>query len=65
MEPKAITEQKKDCTSIHTSTKPVGSKKLSKKEIEETNPLLTKEVTHAVSVTFDYEVLRVCYKSIE
>jgi len=48
MESKAIDEQRKDvCViSIHDSVKPV--RKTSKKDMEEINPLLAKEVPRAV-----------------
>ncbi|XP_024873042.1 uncharacterized protein LOC112455382 [Temnothorax curvispinosus] len=48
-ESKTITEQRKDSTSVHVSTKLGCARKMSKKEIEETNPLLAKEVTHMVA----------------
>ncbi|XP_072743081.1 uncharacterized protein [Anoplolepis gracilipes] len=46
-ESKVIAEQRKDScpTSTHAPTKLVSNRKMSKKEIEETNPLLAKEVT--------------------
>ncbi|KAL6423291.1 hypothetical protein ACFW04_010149 [Cataglyphis niger] len=48
-ESKTIAEQRKDScpVSTHVPTKLVCARKMSKKEIEETNPLLTKEVTIA------------------
>ncbi|XP_020292517.1 monocarboxylate transporter 14-like isoform X2 [Pseudomyrmex gracilis] len=48
-EPRTITEQRKDScpSSIQASTKPV--RRTSRKETEETNPLLTKEVAHTVT----------------
>ncbi|XP_011873565.1 PREDICTED: uncharacterized protein LOC105565186 [Vollenhovia emeryi] len=45
-ESKAITEQRKDSPPIHAPTKLVCNRKMSRKEIEETNPLLAKQVTH-------------------
>lgn len=48
-ESKAIAEQRKDSISVHTPTKLVCARKMSRKEIEETNPLLMKEVTHTVA----------------
>ncbi|XP_012537816.1 monocarboxylate transporter 5 [Monomorium pharaonis] len=45
------TEQKKDSTSVHAPTKLVCARKMSKKEIEETNSLLSKDVTHTVAPT--------------
>ncbi|KAG5309786.1 MOT14 protein, partial [Acromyrmex insinuator] len=46
-ESKAIVEQKKDSTSVHAPTKLV--RKISRKKIEETNPLLEKEMIHTVA----------------
>ncbi|XP_018393890.1 PREDICTED: uncharacterized protein LOC108772774 [Cyphomyrmex costatus] len=48
-ESKAIIEQKKDSTSIHAPTKQVCGRKISRKEIEEINPVLAKEIMHAVA----------------
>jgi len=48
-ESKAITEQRKDSISVHAPTsKLVCARKMSRKEIEETNPLIAKEITHTV-----------------
>jgi hypothetical protein len=50
MESKTIDEQRKDVRviSIHDSAKPVCVRKTSKKDMEEINPLLAKEVPRVV-----------------
>ncbi|XP_011703797.1 PREDICTED: uncharacterized protein LOC105459452 isoform X2 [Wasmannia auropunctata] len=48
-ESKPITEQKKDSTSVHVPTKLVCDRKMSRKQMEETNPLLAKQVSHTVA----------------
>ncbi|KYN03989.1 Monocarboxylate transporter 14 [Cyphomyrmex costatus] len=57
-ESKAIIEQKKDSTSIHAPTKQVCGRKISRKEIEEINPVLAKEIMHAIICYYICEATR-------
>ncbi|RLU17786.1 hypothetical protein DMN91_010023 [Ooceraea biroi] len=48
-ESKVIDERRKDICTIHVSAKPVCVQKMSKKDMDETNPLLARDVPHAIA----------------